>query len=156
VPPTSGPSRVRQTDPVQRGRELLAHFQHLCKNQSDLTVAPSAAVGKTPIEPSPPVDSVGDFDRSKLHWDAVRRELSYDGRPCACWTAQAKNQLRILEAFSEKGWPGHLPDPLSHHYDGDARQRLADTVRGLNAKKLPIVFRLDGTSHGLFCDPRPE
>lgn len=89
----------------------------------------------------------------KPHWDTDRGELSFAGQLCKRYRQPAPNQRRVLDAFQEDGWPPKIDNPLPGDFD---RQRLADTIRGLNAGNECLRFELDGTGEGILWETRTE
>jgi hypothetical protein len=87
--------------------------------------------------------------RIKPRWDKERRELLLDGAVCKKFRQPAPNQTRILVTFEECGWPSRIDDPIPQDSNVDRRDRLADTVRGLNKGCKGIRFELDGTTEGI-------
>jgi hypothetical protein len=57
----------------------------------------------------------------------------------------AKNNMAILDAFEEEGWPGSIDDPLPPRSGIDPKKRLRDAVRSLNDKQRDLRFSCDGT-----------
>jgi hypothetical protein len=68
------------------------------------------------------------------------------------------NQVTILTAFEEEGWPLKIDDPLSPHSEIDAKQRLHDTIKSLNRnQKCQLLrFRGDGTGQGVRWELRQK
>jgi hypothetical protein len=91
----------------------------------------------------------------KPRWDKVRRELWYGDHCCKRFRQRAPNQETILDVFQEEGWPARIDDPLPGSADMVRRQRLADTVRGLNSNSH-IQFELDGTTEGVIWEPKDQ
>ena len=94
-------------------------------------------------------------EREKPRWDSECRELWFREKLCKRFRQPAPNQTRLLGAFEESGWPPRMDDPIPPAGNLDQRQRLADTVRGLN-KNGVIQFELDGTTEGVIWKPAPE
>ena len=62
---------------------------------------------------------------------------------------RAKNQIIILDAFQEEGWPIRIDDPLPRPpNDVDSRQ-LGEAVRSLKKGLQRITFRRDRTGEGI-------
>jgi hypothetical protein len=67
----------------------------------------------------------------------------------------APHQTLLLAVFREEGWwAGPVDDPLpraAFEQDGDARQRLHETIKNLNRSLPPhtIRFHGDGTGQGV-------
>jgi hypothetical protein len=67
----------------------------------------------------------------------------------------APNQVAILRAFEEEGWPARIDDPLFGGLNGaQAKQRLHDAIKRLNASQLHqrIRFHGDGTGTGIWWE----
>jgi hypothetical protein len=91
----------------------------------------------------------------KPRWDAVARELWYDGQLVKRFTQPSRNQERILAALEEEGWPPRIDDPLPGDRRVDRHNRLREAIRSLNehqAHKL-LVFARDGRGQGLTWRP---
>jgi len=59
---------------------------------------------------------------------------------------QAKNIVRILNAFQEEDWPSRIDDPL----DPDpGKQRLPSAIKSLNKRISVIRFHSDGCGEGI-------
>ncbi len=112
----------------------------------------------TPDPPATKNDTVPDCDEpAKPRWDTEHRELSFGGKLCKKFRQPAENQTRLLDAFEESGWPTSIDDPIPPSRSGDQRQRLADTVRGLNKNSNGMIrFELDGTGESVIWKPKPE
>jgi hypothetical protein len=88
-------------------------------------------------------------------WDAGRYTLYLGSHIVKRFTWQAANQVRVLAAFQEEGWPVRIDDPLAPSPTVHAKRRLSDTIKCLNRKqqiKL-IHFRGDGTGQGITWEP---
>ena len=84
-------------------------------------------------------------------WDCGRQELRLGSQIVKEYRLHSPNQVTILTAFEEDGWPAKIDDPLLPHADMDAKQRLHDTIKSLNRnQKRPLIrFRGDGTGQGI-------
>jgi len=91
-------------------------------------------------------DSITDSKNDKPNWNSKRRELIFEGKVLKTFRQPAPNQIAILEAFQQDGWPDRIDDPLPYAPNADTRQRLGDAVHRLNKSITSIVFELDGTS----------
>jgi len=109
-----------------------------------------------PAEDRPPPDPEHSDEETKPRWDSERRELSYGGIACKTFRQRAPNQELVLAAFEEVGWPPRIDDPIPPSGGVDQRQRLADTVRALNANHGTLRFELDGTGEGVIWKPVPN
>lgn len=90
---------------------------------------------------------------ARPHWDAELREFTVDGRLVKRFKSPAPNQIAILSAFEEDGWPRHIDDPLPRNGnpETDPKRRLNDTVKSLNRhhNARVIHFSTDGTGEGV-------
>lgn len=84
-------------------------------------------------------------------WDADARTLYFGDYIVKQFRVPAENQVTILDAFQEENWPTQIFDPLSPQKDVDPKQRLRDTIRGLNKNQVvaKIRFSSDGTGTGI-------
>lgn len=84
-------------------------------------------------------------------WDVYRKELRFGSVLVKQFRWAAMNQETILMAFEEEHWPERIDDPLPPKADGDAKQRLHDTIKCLNRnhKSPAIRFSGDGTGEGV-------
>jgi hypothetical protein len=87
-------------------------------------------------------------------WDAMRRELTWQGGLVKRFRTPAPCQETILAAFEEEQWPPRIDDPLKGSPLQDPKQRLHDVVRCLNRNQVQrrIRFRRDGTGEGICWD----
>lgn len=83
----------------------------------------------------------------KPHFDLARRQLYLGEVLVKSYSQPAKNQVTILASFQEEGWPPRLDDPLPGNDGVDARRRLNEAIRSLNAHQQArrLDFRGDGT-----------
>ena len=104
-------------------------------------------------EISPRASHDGHGCSRRPHWDAELRELYVDGQLVKRYKSPAPNQIAILSAFEEDGWPRHVDDPLPRSADleEDPKRRLNDTVKSLNRHHhvRVIHFSTDGTGEGV-------
>jgi hypothetical protein len=91
------------------------------------------------------------------HWDAERRVLTVAGQVVKQFRVPADNQVLILAAFEESGWPPRLDDPLPPVPDVDSKRRLRDATFRLNGnqKRRLIRFHGDGSGRGLCWEVLP-
>ena len=80
-------------------------------------------------------------------WDRHRRELRVGAVVVKHFRQPAPNQELILEAFEEEGWPAYIYDPLPPAGGTCPKDRLHETIKGLNrSQQSPLIrFRGDGT-----------
>jgi hypothetical protein len=87
----------------------------------------------------------------KPRWDADARTLWFGKTAVKRYGRHpAENQILVLAAFEELGWPQAIDDPLPGG-------KLIPTVRDLNkslGKGSPIVFGRDGTGERITWSPR--
>lgn len=91
-------------------------------------------------------------------WNAIRRELSFEGLIVKRFRVPARNQETILSVFEEEGWAEHIHDPLPVTHDIDAPTRLHDAINRLNRCQINPLLRFhgDGKGTGVFwelCQP---
>ena len=82
-------------------------------------------------------------------WNGVLLSLTWNGETVARYTRPAPNQVKILSAFEEEGWPPRIDDPLT---PGSLRQTLKDLQKKF--RDSPIAFCGDGTATGILWEPR--
>lgn len=84
-------------------------------------------------------------------WDTKRRQLSFNGIVIKEFQVPARNQVTILAAFEEEGWPSKIDDPLYYTANVDPNTRLHDAINRLNGKQInPLIrFHGDGTGKGV-------
>ncbi len=89
--------------------------------------------------------------QTKPSWDRARRVLIFDGQVIKRFNWPARNQELILTAFEEMGWPDRIDDPLPITEGISQKDRLHDTIKCLNRKRLlkTIRFAGDGTGQGV-------
>lgn len=87
-------------------------------------------------------------------WDATCRELCWGLTVVKRFRLPASNQVLVLAAFEEEGWPRHIDDPLPSPFDCDPQQRLHDTIKRLNRHQVnPLIrFRANGSGSGIFWE----
>jgi hypothetical protein len=56
------------------------------------------------------------------------------------------NIVKVLDAFEEQGWPGHIDDPVQHDL---YPLRIHETIRSLNTRLRLIRFHADGEGKGI-------
>jgi hypothetical protein len=133
--------RVSLADRVFAGRvsrwrilpAVLAHTSHH---------GPGAATDPKLLEPGDGAN--GASTRTNPVWDSVSRVLRVGGWEKR-YKGNAKNQVRVLDAFQKSGWPDRIDNPLGH-------ESLNTTVRDMNdslGTARPIVFEMDGTGGGI-------
>ena len=84
-------------------------------------------------------------------WDKARRVLVFAGKVIKRFNWPARNQELILTAFEEMGWPERIDDPLPITEGISQKDRLHDTIKCLNRKRLvkSIRFAGDGSGQGI-------
>jgi hypothetical protein len=89
-------------------------------------------------------------------WNDAERVLFFAGRVVKTFRQMAKNQVLLIVAFQELGWPRRIDDPLPRSHGVEPKQRLREAVRGLNGRQKDslLVFNADGTGTGVLWRPR--
>ena len=85
----------------------------------------------SPFDPTPRKEAAEERPR----FDHETGELWFAGQCIRSRKRPAPNQVLILEAFEEEGWPPQIDDPLPGGCD-DPRARLHDGLRQLNASRV--------------------
>ncbi len=85
------------------------------------------------------------------YWDADRQELRLGYVVVKRFRVPAPNQVMILAAFQEEGWPARVDDPLPPRCATDPKRRLHDTVNSLNRSQRNrlVSFQGDGSGRGV-------
>jgi hypothetical protein len=89
--------------------------------------------------------------RALPNWIRGERTLSDRGKPIKQFVRAAKDQMLILDAFQESGWPRRIDDPLSAHPRMSRREHLRKTLWKLN-RLLPsgsIRFQIEPDGRGV-------
>lgn len=127
----------------------------LCVLDDQARAEPSLATASAASKPalrsaraSPPAPSLP-------RWEPQRQELWFDGKLVKQFRIPSANQVTILSAFQEDGWPSRIDDPLPCHAEIDSRRRLNDTIRSLNRSRIHAVLRFagDGSGEGILWEP---
>ena len=71
-------------------------------------------------------------EAKKPHWDAEKFELRYKDHLIKKFKTPAPNQIAVLGAFENDGWPDVIDDPIPGDPDITPKRRLAATVEALN------------------------
>jgi hypothetical protein len=84
-------------------------------------------------------------------WNDERRELWWRGQLVKRFRQPARNQVTVLSAFQEEGWPPRIDNPLPPQHGQDDGQRLHDAIVKLNQNQYHrlLRFRADGTGQGV-------
>ncbi|HEV3256737.1 MAG TPA: hypothetical protein VG013_07660 [Gemmataceae bacterium] len=84
-------------------------------------------------------------------WDDDRRTLCVGRQVVKRYRRPAPNQVAILAALEEEGWPPRVDDPLPPLPDLEPKRRLSDAIQALNLHRESelIRFRGDGTGTGV-------
>lgn len=99
-------------------------------------------------------DSLPTAPQSVPLWDAQRRELLVDGEVVKRFRVPAPNQIAVLAAFEDEGWPSRVLDPLPPQGDEHPKRRLNETIKALNGHHRVRVIRFsgDGTGQGVLWE----
>src|SRR5689334_21261561 len=88
-------------------------------------------------------------------WDHSRRELRLGDAVVKRFRQPAKNQIAILAAFQEDGWPARVDSPLSGSTEVQAKDRLHEAVKKLNRQTNVLIrFLSDGIGEGVIWELR--
>jgi hypothetical protein len=82
------------------------------------------------------------------YWDNDRQELRLGYVVVKRFRVPAPNQVMILAAFQEDGWPARIDDPLPPRYEIDPKRRLHDTVNSLNRSQKNSLMHFQGDGSG--------
>ena len=85
---------------------------------------------------------------SRPSWNSTRRVLTLRGAIVKRYRVPAHNQVLILSAFEEVGWPESIDDPLPVRHDVDPRTRLHDAINRLNGCQTNRLLRFHGNGTG--------
>lgn len=80
------------------------------------------------------------------YWDAARRELRVGTVVVKQFVREARNQIAILAAFHQRGWPEVIGNPLDSGSETSGEERLANAVKELNRTRnaLRVMFHVRG------------
>lgn len=89
-----------------------------------------------------------------IYWDSERHCLSCNGVIVKEFRLPSINQVCILSAFEEDGWPPRIDDPLPRDPDVHPKRRLNDAIKGLNRNQKHKLMRFhgDGTGQGVLWE----
>jgi|HubBroStandDraft_6_1064221.scaffolds.fasta_scaffold483610_2 hypothetical protein len=93
-------------------------------------------------------DPIAACNRITPEWDALRRELRYEGKVIKRYRVPAHNQELILAAFQESGWPECIDDPMRPSVGQDSKERLLATIKSLNRNQRTHLIRFHGNGNG--------
>lgn len=79
-------------------------------------------------------------------WNADRRELCMGNVVLRHFRRAAENQMLLLQAFQEAGWPHEIDDPLPGGGGVEPKSRLKETVARLNRALKGMALHF-GVSH---------
>ncbi len=91
-------------------------------------------------------------------WDPMRRQLRVFDFVVKHFRWAARNQELVLSAFQEERWPSEIDDPLIPIVGLQSKERLHDTIKGLNRnQKIRLIqFRGNGTGEGVLWNFTPK
>lgn len=91
-------------------------------------------------------------------WDEEKRELWVGPYLIKRFRWPARNQLAIVREFHRLNWPPRIADPLSQSDKVDPKQRLHDTIKCLNRRRVNKLLKFggDGTGTGVVFHITPE
>jgi hypothetical protein len=85
----------------------------------------------------------------KLCWNRELRTLYFGNKAIKILKNSAQNQVAILDAFQELGWPLRIDDPLPPKPGLNAKRRLCDAIESLHDGLIGVRFHGDGTGTGI-------
>lgn len=87
-------------------------------------------------------------------WDADRQELWFCNQLVKRFRIPSPNQVSVLSAFEEEGWPSRIDDPLPPKSEQCPKRRLNDTIRNLNRSQHQNLVRFlgDGSGQGILWE----
>jgi hypothetical protein len=87
-------------------------------------------------------------------WDKKKRTLVFTRKIVKIYRTSARNQIKIIERFSEQLWIDWIANPLSKRNNEASRKQLYQTLKRLNRKQKQanIHFRCDGTGRGIIWE----
>jgi len=146
--------QLETTRPGQSGRAFRATTNLHFTSASCFVLTPAGVyVGRRLAQQSEPrLDLPHKKPKSHLpHYDTARRALLFKGKIVKQFKVRAANQELILMSFEEENWPPHLADPLPGKKEMDAKRRLSDAIKNLNAHQIRRLIRFhgDGTGTGI-------
>lgn len=101
-----------------------------------------------PASAAPP-DPLG--QRRTPHYDNELRRITVGGVLIKKYHEPSRNQIAVLIAFEEAGWPAVIDDPIPGSRV-EPKRRLRDTVAGLNAShraKNIVLFHAENDGEGI-------
>ena len=81
-------------------------------------------------------------------WDRLKRELRVGGTVVKRFKQAASNQVLVLDAFEEEGWPPRIDDPLPPRGEQDRKRRVHTTISNLNRGHLCRLLHFGGGGDG--------
>jgi hypothetical protein len=81
-------------------------------------------------------------------WDFNKRELRVGRVLIKQFKQPALDQITILNAFQEDGWPACIDDPLAPQLHQDSKRRLHNTISNLNRNQRARLIRFYGNGSG--------
>ncbi len=127
-----GPLSTRKWARIGRGFPHTT-LSRLCSAEQLLTVTPlgwrvverlrQAHDGQTAVTPS---------RLAKPEWRATARQLWYGHCLLKVYRRHAPNQMILLDAFQQAGWPTWMASPFSCDPFDDEMQLLRDTIKNVN------------------------
>ena len=87
-------------------------------------------------------------------WNPERQELWLDGNLVKRYRLPSPNQVAVITAFSEEGWPERIDDPLPQNGETTPKRRLQDTIRNLNRSMKTSIMKFlgDGSGEGVLWE----
>lgn len=100
---------------------------------------------------APPASAAGaSLPQNRVpHYDEELRRLTVGGQLIKKYHEPSPNQIAILIAFEEAGWPAVMDDPIPSRPGVDPKRRLRDAVAALNGHhKIKSIMRFHAENDG--------
>jgi len=139
---------------TEKGLEFFESIGPPAIHQRELKLLSDLALVKDQISSSG--QEVPALPQEKPHWKSERKELWYCGQLVKSYRLPSPNQIAIISAFSEDGWPDRIDDPLPQTGETSPKRRLQDTIRNLNRSMKSEFMRFlgDGSGEGILWESR--
>ena len=143
--PSPGPADVRAVEALLKGGPPTLEAAELAGRLAREVLR---AAGEGPLRAVVEAATAG-RDRVTPRWDRASGGLLWGGVVVKRFRHDAANQAVVLDAFEGRGWPPSVADPLPRRAGLNRKERLRETVRGLNRRLAAGTIRfLSGGSGG--------